>query len=165
MMDKQAETAPVKSAVSGAPRGTKIILALSLAFNLAVAGFVVGHSLDADGRDEGRMSRDMGFGSFTQALSNEDRRALAKSMFAAAPQMRDARSRMQADLAQITAALTADPFDVSALDSALDAQRSRATEFFGLAQSVMRDYLVAMTPEARRAFAERLQSGMRHDKK
>lgn len=153
------------AAAGGASRGTKIVLAISLALNLAVAGVVAGDALDGGRHGERGMARDLAFGPFHEALSKEDRRALAKILIAKSPDMRDARKMMEADIAQILAALQSDPFDPAALDAAFAAQNARSSANFGVAQSAIRDFLVDMTPQARNAFALRLQKGMVDDKR
>lgn len=149
----------------GASRGTKIILAISLALNLAVVGVVVGNALDGDRRGGPSMARDLAFGPFHEALSGADRRALAKILIAKSPAMRDARKMMEADLTQVLAALQADPFDPAALEAAFAAQNARSSANFGVAQAAIRDFLVQMSPEARAEFATRLQDGLGRDKR
>ncbi len=156
---------PIKPVGTGASRGTRIVLALSLAANLAVAGFVLGHKLDRDGPGPGNMARDLAFGPFTEALSDGDRRALAKTLYAKAPGMRDARKSMEADISAILTSLLADPFDPSALDAAFAAQNLRASENLRVAQTALREFLVGMTPQDRIAFANRLQKRMDRDHK
>lgn len=152
----QTETPKVPKAAT-ASRAMRLLLAVSLAANLAIVGFVVGHALDGGGPDGRRgMPGDMAFGPFTEALGDHDRRALRDALFARAPDMRDARQRMSQDLAGLVAALRAEPFDPAALDAALAAQSHRMAANLDMAQGVLRDFLVAMTPEARIAFAARL---------
>ena len=140
-------------------------MALSLAANLAVAGFVLGNKLDRDGPGPGNMARDLAFGPFTEALTDRDRHALAKTLFAKAPGMRDARKAMEADIFAILTSLLADPFDPSALDAAFAAQNLRASENLRVAQTALREFLVGMTPQDRIAFANRLQQRMDRDHK
>lgn len=149
---------PVATVKSGASRGMRWLLALSLALNLAVAGFMIGHALDRDGPGGPRgMARDLAFGPFTEALSPQDRRALFKSMLSKAPAMRDARKATEADMALILSSLSAEPFDPAALDGALAAFNTRSSANLSIAQTTLRDFLVDMTPEDRLAFAMRLQ--------
>lgn len=138
----------------GASKATRLVLALSLAANLAVVGFVAGHALV--GRGHPGMSGDLAFGPFTEALGQHDRRALRDALFARAPDMRDAHMRMSQDLVGLVTALRAEPFDPAALDAALAVQSHRMTANLGMAHGVLRDFLIAMTPEARVAFAARL---------
>lgn len=137
--------------------GVKWLLALSLAANLAVAGFVIGDALDGGLHGPGGMPRDMHFGPFSDALEQDDRRALARALFERSPDMREMRRHMRGDLDQIIAALSQEPFDPAALDLALSGQARRVTEALALSQEVLRGLLVSMSPEERRAFAQRLR--------
>ena len=47
----------------------------------------------------------------------------------------------------------------------METQRQRVAAQLELGQGLMRDLLVAMTPEARLAFADRLEARLRHDDK
>jgi uncharacterized membrane protein len=159
MMSEHQTSVPQPTTNSAkASTGMRILLAISLALNLAVGGYALGKVLD-HGRDGSRgMAREMAFGPFTDALTDQDRRALARTLFERAPKMRDARQNMMSDIALIVAALNADPFDPSALEAAFAAQKSRAVENMTLAQDAIRDFLVRMSPEDRAKFAERLQN-------
>lgn len=146
------------------PRKLRWLLALSVGLNLAVAGFVIGDALDGGLRGQRFMPRDMAFGPFTEALEPAERRALARALFERAPDLRQMRGHMQGDLDQIIAALQADPFAPAALDEALAGHSRRVGAALGQAEGVLRDFLVAMAPGERIAFAARLQGhGRGHD--
>ncbi|WP_426034574.1 periplasmic heavy metal sensor [Cypionkella sp. TWP1-2-1b2] len=148
-----SETAVVK-----APgKGLRIALAVSVALNLAVAGLFAGSFLHdrEDGRPRG--VREIGFGPFSEALSREDRKALRKALLARMPEMRQARQEAGQDAQVLLGVLRAEPFDPGQLAAVLEAQRVRMAGRFEVGQGMMRDLLVAMTPEARRAFADRLE--------
>ncbi len=151
---------PIKTPPSGASRGTKIVLAISLALNLAVAGMVVGAVLDGGKGGRHTMGRDLSFGPFHAALSGADRRALAKYLIAKSPDMREARALMTADIERILEIIRQEPLDLAALDAAFDAQNARANANFAAAQTAIRDFLVAMSAQERSAFAVRLQDGI-----
>lgn len=151
-----SETAVVK-----APgKGLRIALAVSVALNLAVAGMFAGSFLhDRERRDD---VREVGFGPFSEALSREDRRALRKALLARMPEMRQARQEAGQDAQNLLAVLRADPFDPGQLSAMMEAQRARMAGRFEVGQDLMRDLLVAMTPEARLAFADRLEKRLQH---
>lgn len=140
-------------------RGMKIALAASLALNLGIAG-VVGGSLivGALHHDRPMMVRDLGFGPFTDALSPEDRAALRASFLAEAGDFRAARREVRAEFAAFLAALRADPFDAEALRVVMAQQNARARDRMELGQRLLADRLAAMPPEARLAFADRLEA-------
>ncbi|OYU40041.1 MAG: hypothetical protein CFE33_05590 [Pseudorhodobacter sp. PARRP1] len=149
----------------GPGRGLRIALAVSVALNLAVAGLFAGSVLK-DHEDGGpRGVREIGFGPFSEALSREDRRALRGALIAKMPELRQARHEARQDAQNLLAVLRATPFDAAQLTAVLEAQRVRMAGRFEVGQSLMRDLLVGMTPEARQAFADRLENRLQHDPK
>lgn len=139
----------------------KIALGLSLAFNLAVAGVVIGGTLRAH-HDGPRpdMVRELNFGPFTKALSDADRQALRTEFLARAPEWRQARSQMRGDMAAILTALRADPFDPTALAAAIGHQSDRIRSQMALGQELLSQRITAMTAPERQSFADRLENGM-----
>lgn len=153
MADPTPSTPP--AAPSG--RGLKIALGLSLMLNLAVAGLVVGAVINQRAPGRSDMVRDLGFGPYTEALSDEDRVALRRSFMREVPDLRDMRRAMRADLDDLLAVLRAEPFDPAALESVLARQNARMSERIVLGQRLLFDRVAAMTPAARAAFADRLE--------
>ncbi len=151
---------PVRPTRSG--RGLRWALGISLALNLAVVGMVAGAMLRDGPGMRGAMVRDLGFGPFTEALSHEDRRALRQALFERAPEIRQARQQRQEDLQALVAILRAEPFDAAALAAAMAEQEARMVGQLRLGQTVLQERIAAMTPEARRGFAERLEDGLSH---
>lgn len=151
---------PVRPTRSG--RGLRWALGISLALNLAVVGMVAGAMLRDGPGMRGAMVRDLGFGPFTEALSREDRQALRQALFERAPEIRQARQQRQEDLQALVAILRAEPFDAAALAAAMAEQEARMVGQLRLGQTVLQERIAAMTPEARRGFAERLEDGLSH---
>lgn len=136
-----------------------------LTLNLLAVGLIGG--VIAKGPPKGeRAIRDLGFGLYGEALDEADRKALRKAFMEQGPGLRDLRKAMRADLSTVLAALRAEPFNPAALDTAFAAQSARLEEKMMLGQGLLRDRLVAMTPEQRRAFADRLErSAIRQERK
>lgn len=153
-----AETAP-QIPEPRSPRWMKIVLAVSVALNLAVAGLVAGAMLK-DGPRRG-MPSDLSFGPFTEAFSLEDRRALRDAFRDRMPGFREARAAAKAEFAALAVALRADPLDPAALSAALAAIQARAAGRLELGRELIEARLLAMTPEERRAYADRLERGLR----
>jgi uncharacterized membrane protein len=149
--------APAPPAPSG--RGLKIALAVSVALNLAVAGLVAGAWMK-DGPSRG-MPRDLSFGPFSEALSQEDRRALRKALADRAPGFREARVAAQEEFAALLAALRASPFDPAAMQSALAAIEARNAGRLELGRSLIEARITQMSDADRLAFADRLENGLR----
>ncbi len=146
-------------------RGLRISLAVSVAINLAVVGLIAGAAFN-HGSPPGRASvRDLGFGPFTEALSRDERNALRRAYLDKAPDLRATGKAIRRDMTDLLAALRADPFDADQLARVLDSQGARLAQQMAVGQQLMRDFFIAMPPEARRAFADRLEAGLRRDKK
>ena len=144
-----------KSPKSG--RGLRIALAVSLGVNLAIAGLVAGTVLrnhSQGGREDA--VRELGFGPFTEALSPQDRRALRQSFLAKTPDARNLKRQRRDDAVAVLEALRATPFVPQNLSALMAAQQQRTAQQLILGQEVLRDFLIAMTPADRAAFADRL---------
>jgi uncharacterized membrane protein len=141
-------------------RGIKIALAISVALNLAVAGLALGAWLK-EGPPRERMPRDLSFGPFSEALSPEDRRALRRAFMDRSPTFRESRTEARAEFASLLAALRASPFDPAALQSALDAVATRMADRLELGRDLIAARLMQMSDAERRAFADRLEKGLR----
>ncbi len=143
------------------PLWMKIALGVSLALNLAVAGMAGGAiwRLQSDGQPPGPV-RDLGFGPFAAALSPADRAAMRKEFFENRGDFRAMRREMQQDFAQTLAALRAEPFDQAGLQAMLDRQRTRGAEAAALGSRLLAARIAAMSPDDRRAFADRLEQSL-----
>lgn len=161
MSETNQTPAPAAPQAPRAGRGLKIALAISVALNLAVAGLVAGVALHGPPGGRADMVRDMGFGPFEGALSDADRDALRKVVRDRFGDIRAARRQMQADSEALLAALKADPFVPEALTSAMAAQAGHLAERLQFGSEVLRDHLLSLSDEDRRAFAERLEERMR----
>lgn len=144
----------------GGSRGIRIALAISVALNLAVAGLAVGAWLK-EGPPRDRMARDLSFGPFSEALSQEDRRALRKAFLDRAPGFREARAAAREEFAALLAALRTSPFDPAALEAALEAVETRMASRLDLGRDLIAARLMQMSDAERSAFADRLEKGLR----
>lgn len=148
-----------------ASNGLKIALAVSVALNLAVVGMVAGAMMRHGPDFRGGFVRDLGFGAYTEALTQEDRRALRKALFDRAPEIRTTRRQMRQDTQALLALLRADSFDAVAFRVRMEGQHARMERQLRLGQDVLQDFIAAMSPDDRRAFADRLEAGLRRDGK
>ncbi|WP_103333929.1 periplasmic heavy metal sensor [Pseudotabrizicola formosa] len=156
---------PVSSASASARppgRGLKLLLAVSLALNLAVLGTFAGVALrghDPDRRPPAAV-RDLSFGPFTEALTRDQRRAMLRSLSERGPGLREMRAQMRADFDDVLATLRATPFDAGAFQAAVARQNSR----FSARAEAGRDALVAlvlqMSDPERAAFLDRLEQAL-----
>lgn len=148
------------SVVNVPGKGLRIALAVSVALNLAVVGVAAGAFLHGHDGPDG--VRELGFGPFTEALSQEDRAGLRRALIAKMPEMRQVRREVMQDSQDMLAALRAEPFVEAQLTAVMETQRARMAQRLEIGQGLMRDLLLAMTPEARLAFADRLEARLRH---
>ncbi len=159
-MDKTTPDAPVALPPAARPatsRWLKVALVVSLAMNLAVLG-AVGGAVVHDARQAGRpMARDLGFGPFTDALSPEDRAALGKAFMRDGGKPRDMRRELRAEYGQLLTALRAEPFDEAKLRGVFDVLQARSRDRLDLGQRLLSERILAMPPEARLRFADRLE--------
>ena len=143
------------------PKGVKIALAVSVAINLGVAGLVGGLALNDGPAGHGdKLVRDLGFGPFDPVFSPEDRAALRQVVVGRLGDFKSARGQMQVDMGAILTALRAVPYDPAALSAAFDMQAQHLTARLTLGNTVVRDYLLAMSDAARLAFADRLDQAL-----
>ena len=162
MTDPEPKPEPVAASAAGAkaPRWMKAALAISVALNLAIVGLVVG-AVVKDGPPMRReLVRDLSFGPLTEAFSTEDRMALRRAFLEAAPDFRDQRRMIRADVEAMLTLLRAEPFDGAALETLLEQQQARNLSRFDLGQDLIIERLAAMTPADRAAFADRLQDSL-----
>ncbi|MCB2115097.1 MAG: periplasmic heavy metal sensor [Rhodobacteraceae bacterium] len=132
-------------------------LVASLALNLFVAAVVAGAVLRHPRPPHDGEVRDIGFGPYTAALSSEDRTALRDAFLAAAPDFREKRREMRADVTRLAASLRSEPWDAAATEAILARQGADLASRLDLGRRLFIERLSAMTPEARRALAERIE--------
>lgn len=137
----------------------KVVLALSLAVNLAVIGIIAG-AVAKDGPRERGMPRDLSFGPFSEALSREDRRALRLAFLDRAPEFRAGRKDAKAEFSAVIAALRADPFDPAALQLALATIEKRNADRLALGKTLIEDRIIQLSDAERLAFADRLETAL-----
>ncbi len=151
-MDDAAEAKPT------AGRWLRFALAISVAVNLAILGIVAGAMIRNHGpMQDGAMARDLGFGPFTEALSDQDRKKLRQAFLAKVPELRDDRRAMRLESSALLGQLRAVPFDAAGLRKVFDSQHQRNAERLDLGQNLILDLVVGMTEAERLAFASRLE--------
>lgn len=140
---------------------TKIVLFVSLALNLLVAGFVVGGKF-SDGKKEGRNahhSERLFRGSpYGRALSQEDRREIAREIGQVRRQeFSDSRREMVVLAQSVVAILREDPFDAEKLEGIIEQQIQKGVEIQFSAQKVLIERISQMSDADRQAYADRLE--------
>jgi len=138
----------------------RVVLVVSLALNLLVAGATVGMVLR--GGPPPVAVRDLGFGPFTAALSPEDRAALRREWLARSGGAGDVRRATREDLRALLAVLRAEPFDPKALHVILERGAERTSGRLELGLSLIEGRVKALSTAERLAFADRLERELRH---
>jgi uncharacterized membrane protein len=138
----------------------KLLLAVSLAINLGVLGMLGGAALRGAG-DRGRPDvRDIGFGPFTDALSPQDRQELRRAFLQDGGNPRAMRQMMRAEVGTLLQVLRTEPLQEAELRAAFNRLRQRGQERLDLGQRLLADHIIAMSPDDRARFADRLEAMM-----
>lgn len=146
----------------GAPRWMRVLLVVSLALNLLVAGVVVGDVLTEGGGGRGPRPVEMALGPFARAMDAQDRRAILGSL-RGNPDLRPlSRDQRAAAFGEILSTLRAEPFDRTRAETALSAQAERVQGLERAVQGALIDRLATMTPDQRADFADRLEAELEH---
>ncbi len=144
------------------PGWMKLLLAVSLALNLGVAGVLGGlalrHAADAPPPDlqRGAAPQGLSLRHAVAALPDAERRALRQSWRA---DMQTARQEAPPapPVADVLALLRADDLDQTALRAALEAPQARAVAAGRVGAALLVAQLAEMDPAARAAYADRLE--------
>lgn len=136
----------------------RVVLFASLALNLAVAGVVVGGVLHgAPGWDHGPpRGRDF-VTPYTRAFTEEERHEIGARLREEFRRDRPDRGGFVAGYRRGLEALRAEPFSAGAFAETLEAQGEEAERRQEVGQDVLVGYVAAMSPEARAAYADRLE--------
>lgn len=154
------ETAQKKP--GGMRRWLKVVLFVSLALNLAVAGLVIGAALKFGPRgDDHRPPRlDQVVGPYTHALSARDRLAIGQKLREEYRISRPTHEQIRAEFASVLQALRAHPYDAAQVEAILMRQMQAGTERQELGQRLLIQRLSDMSDADRAAFADRLEDGL-----
>ena len=152
-----------------AGRGLKILLALSLAVNVAVAGLIGGAFLggrpgDDDAERDRRGApalRTLGLGPFAAALDRDDRDTLVGLVREQGISLRDERRAFGMALRDVQQAIRAEPFDRSAAETALAQSRDRVIGLQEMGHTALLDLIDGMSAAERAELAESLERMMR----
>jgi len=135
----------------------RVVLVVSLALNLAVAGIVVGSLVSGRSGPDGPRSFDLGQGAMTRVLEPAERRQIGRNLRSNRA-LRDMNPRE--GVSAMVAAITADPFDPKALEQVMMQQSERIGSVQTQARAAFLDTITNMTPERRAEFAADLAEEM-----
>lgn len=139
------------------PRWMKLLLALSLAANLLVIGVVAGRELRGDDR-RGGADRAVGW---ILEMMPDGRRDMARAHFdEARPALEAADGDRGAEVAEILAAIRAEPYQPADVQAAMAAFGASRTERWEVLRERMATLLARLTPAERAAFADNFEERM-----
>lgn len=140
----------------------RIVLVVSLALNLLIAGLVAGAFLHGPPRPHrGAGLDDLGFGPFVAALPAADRRALADEMGKQEGSFRERRAALRSQFEALLTALRADPYDHEAVRQIVTAQDAEIRQSRALGSDLLLSHIAAMSDAGRKAYADALADGVR----
>lgn len=144
-------------------RGTRILLAVSLALNLLVLGLLVGALLrgglgghPGDPRAPASL-RALGATPFLLALDEADRDRLLADARGRGEDLRANRAALRDGVDAMVRTLRSEPFDAGTFRRLAADQRRAAAARQALGEDLLLARIEAMSPEARMAYADRLE--------
>ncbi|MEM8869938.1 MAG: periplasmic heavy metal sensor [Pseudomonadota bacterium] len=146
------------------PRWAKLLLVVSLALNLAIAGLVAGIALRGGPyRDSAIAGSPLvdGFRRMHRAMPEADQAALHMDLKGRGDALRTHRRQLRETRAAFLEALTAEPFSEDDLRATLERQSTQWEDLGAETREILITRINAMTPEARSAFAANLKKAMR----
>lgn len=154
-------TTTPKTRIPRAGRKLRIVLFTSLAFNLLIVGLVVGILVAHGFGKESRPPRmDQVGGPMARALSEDDRRALARAMRGAYRDQRPDRSAIRAEFEKVIAALERTPYEPEVVRASLERQMQAVAEGARLGRELLLERLEGMSDAERAAYAGRLREAL-----
>lgn len=135
----------------------RIALIASLAANLLIAGLVAGAMFRSPGGGHMREMVDGdGFRALAWAMPNEHRRDLGRELFDRRAEFGATRAQMNAARDQLATALTADPFDLEAVEAAFAGQKEILTKIADEGYKAVIARIGQMSAEERAEYAANL---------
>ncbi|WP_415184026.1 periplasmic heavy metal sensor [Phaeovulum sp.] len=163
-MTKTDDTGAVAAPKPGMRGWVRAVFIVSLALNLVVLGVVAGGVIGHAKHPPRHRVSSISMGPFTASLSREDREALRRDAEAEGQDFRAMQRAARADYARLIAALRADPWNKAEVQAVLDGHRMRTLERIEIGGRLMFGRIAAMTPDERKAFADRLDRGRHQDR-
>ncbi|MEQ9261043.1 MAG: periplasmic heavy metal sensor [Roseovarius sp.] len=156
-----APSSPPTPEANGKPRlWLRVVFVLSLGLNLLILGAVLGAALSNHGwrHDRHPPRLETSGGPLTRALSEADRRAIARQMRRAYLGDEAARRARAEGFEALVADLRAVPFDRAAVEARLTEMQGQFHERLATGQRMLLDRIEGMTDAERAAYADRLET-------
>ncbi|WP_135501454.1 periplasmic heavy metal sensor [Roseovarius aestuariivivens] len=143
-----------------APRWMRVLLVVSLAVNLLIAGGVIGAAVTGGGPWRGHALHGGG-GPMARALSDEDRRILRSRMHGERAPDLAARQAHRDAMRDLIRLLRATPYDSGAVTVQMAQIRGHFETRMARGQALLAERLAEMTAAERAAYADRLEAALR----
>ena len=139
-------------------RRLRIVLFLSLAVNLLLAGLVVGWLVSGGAAPRG--AGPSGFGLLGEALGPSERRSVARAVVRERSELVRGRRADRQTFARLADALEAEPFEPEAVRAILREFGERLTDRVARGTRIVGEVLIEASPERRAAYAARLREAL-----
>lgn len=147
----------------------RVILGVSLAFNLLILGAFVGSGFSGAGHKHSKKpmrSADSAIGIYGRALNKSERREVGQRIHSKGRGEREnLRPELRGLAAEAVLALRSDSFDPEVFNDILNRQQELIKTFASDARIALADYVAEMSPEARAEYADRLEAIMQRGHK
>lgn len=136
----------------------RIVLAVSLAINLLVAGAFIGAKFSGKDPRKASISERIGFslGPYGRALTESDRQEMARAFRTRASELRQVRSEMRNLGGEVVTAVRAETFDPDRVSTLLSRQIELTSQIQAIGSELLIDRLDSMEASERTEFAEKL---------
>lgn len=148
------------SAGTRMPRWAIALLVASLALNLGIVGLVVGYALRGPLPPVAWAPPADGMRAIHRALPDSEQRALRREILARRDDIRARREALAVARRDFLAAVRAEPFSAETMRDALERQATLWDDFGRETREALVRRIDAMPPDARAAFATRLEAAM-----
>lgn len=140
---------------------TRWVLIGSLGLNLLAAGVFGGALLRQWGPgDHPPPPRNVALGFWSEGLQRQDHEALRDRFRSKGVDFKASWQGERSDRQALITILRTEPFDAAAFVTLADSLQNRAVGRMTLTEDIVRGHIIDMTPEARQAFADRLEESL-----
>jgi len=136
----------------------KILLIVSLAFNMIIVGLIIGAIFGGHYRDRRGAQPPLGVRGYLSAMTTPQRRDFMRDYKHGFMGHIKVLKNLNTYQLAIMDAMEADPFDASALIAAMAAQRGKLSDVMAGFHGELANALAEMTHEERKAYVERYKS-------
>lgn len=147
--------------ITKAPRWMKIVLPISLAINVGIAGVVGGTMLRAPDIARDRIEAPEGVATLARAMPIAFQRELRAILRDQRTEMRPEREALSTLGRRFIVTLNEDPFEVGKVEVIFQDHRELLTDMTEVAHDAIIQQIILMKPEDRARYTERLQDRMR----